>query len=198
MPILKLDQLLTEFFFNILPHNTFFDYFFLFLSAVGSMALIWIIIVLIIVIYEQERHPKFIFVFFTGLVFITLVVNLGFKNIIRRERPTNSLWLNNTKIQKAWSYFPELLPTDYSFPSSHASSSFFAAAVFSYYYSKNKKKKKTTNKPIPNWPLFYYSMAVLISYSRIYLGVHFFTDIAAGAIIGISLAMLLTKQFNKT
>jgi undecaprenyl-diphosphatase len=180
MPILKLDQLLTEFFFNILPHNTFFDYFFLFLSAVGSMALIWIIIVLIIVIYEQERHPKFIFVFFTGLVFITLVVNLGFKNIIRRERPTNSLWLNNT------------------FPSSHASSSFFAAAVFSYYYSKNKKKKKTTNKPIPNWPLFYYSMAVLISYSRIYLGVHFFTDIAAGAIIGISLAMLLTKQFNKT
>jgi undecaprenyl-diphosphatase len=89
-----------------------------------------------------------------------------------------------------------LQPTDYSFPSSHASSSFFAASVLSYFHLKNKNKKKKTSRINLNWPILYYSIAALISYSRIYLGVHYFTDVVVGAIIGILLAKLLTNALN--
>ncbi len=38
--------------------------------------------------------------------------------------------------------------------------------------------------------------AVLYSYTRIYLGVHFITDILAGMIVGVIIAILLYKLFN--
>ena len=67
---------------------------------------------------------------------------------------------------------------DFSFPSAHAATAFASAAILTYF---DKKRR---------W--FYYTVAILISYSRIYLGCHYFLDVVAGAIIGyiISRALL--------
>ena len=66
---------------------------------------------------------------------------------------------------------------DFSFPSAHAATAFAAAAIFTYF---DKKRR---------W--FYYAVAVLISYSRIYLGCHYFLDVISGAIIGYVISQLL-------
>lgn len=72
---------------------------------------------------------------------------------------------------------------DFSFPSGHASNAFAAALVLSAF---DKKRKG-----------LYYTIAVLISYSRIYLGCHYFFDVVAGAIIGWFVSKLILK-FDKT
>ncbi len=69
--------------------------------------------------------------------------------------------------------FPNVvsMPTSWSFPSGHTSSSFaFATAVF----ANNKK-----------YGIAAYVLAAVIGFSRIYLGVHYCTDVLAGAVLGI-------------
>jgi decaprenylphosphoryl-5-phosphoribose phosphatase len=65
---------------------------------------------------------------------------------------------------------PQLMatPTGLSFPSSHATSSFAAARAF--------------GRLLPAPPL--YAVAVAMAFSRLYLGVHYPSDIAAGAALG--------------
>ena len=65
------------------------------------------------------------------------------------------------------------LPTDYSFPSGHTSASFAAVAALYYFRCRY-------------WYLAGI-LAVLIAFSRLYLYVHFPTDVLAGALIGLML-----------
>jgi membrane-associated phospholipid phosphatase len=66
-------------------------------------------------------------------------------------------------------------PGSPSFPSGHTATAFAAAAVVGAFY------------PRLRWPL--YSLAALVGLSRIYLGVHFTLDVAAGAILGVSIGL---------
>lgn len=66
-------------------------------------------------------------------------------------------------------------PGSPSFPSGHTATAFAAAAVVGAIY------------PRLRWPL--YTLAALVGVSRIYLGVHFALDVAAGAILGISIGL---------
>ncbi len=66
-----------------------------------------------------------------------------------------------------------------SFPSSHAVNNFAAAYVITYFFQKNY--------------VFFYIIAAIMAYSRVYVGVHYPSDILAGAVIGIMVAFLTTK-----
>lgn len=63
------------------------------------------------------------------------------------------------------------MPTSWSFPSGHTSSSFAAATAV---FSVNKK-----------WGIPAYVFAAIVGFSRIYLGVHYCTDVLAGAVLGV-------------
>lgn len=69
----------------------------------------------------------------------------------------------------------------YSFPSNHAINSFAGAATLSWYY--------------PQLSILFYTYALLISYSRPYVGVHYPFDVIAGAIAGLIISFLLTRFF---
>ena len=62
----------------------------------------------------------------------------------------------------------------YSFVSNHAANMFSAAAVLTYFYSK--------------WNKFLYTMAVIVSLSRIYVGVHYPGDVIIGGLFGYGMA----------
>ncbi|MFO7888914.1 MAG: phosphatase PAP2 family protein [bacterium] len=69
-----------------------------------------------------------------------------------------------------------------SFPSSHAANMSAAALLFSVYY--------------PRFKWIFISVAVLVAYSRIYVGVHYPADIIAGAILGM-LCTIFILQLKK-
>jgi undecaprenyl-diphosphatase len=175
---INFDYAITKFLSNLIPHNIIFNYFFSFFSLKGASILVWLIVILIVVILEERKYPgiskrdlKFIILFFSSF-FLTLLLNDHvFKNIFHRLRP-----ILNTKYFILNTYS---CPTDFSFPSTHAATAFAAATILIYF---DKKRR---------W--FYYSVAVLISFSRIYLGCHYFLDVIIGALIGLIISKILLK-----
>jgi len=69
-----------------------------------------------------------------------------------------------------------------SFPSSHAVNNFAAATLFGYYYPRGK------------WVFF--SIAALVAYSRVYVGVHYPSDVLGGALIGVFCAALVIALYE--
>jgi undecaprenyl-diphosphatase len=152
------------FLINHLPHNLVADFFFSFLSGIGSLGIIWLIIVAALFLIE-EIEDKICFASLILVVILSLFLcDFLIKNIVQRPRP--SYVLNNVI---------EVGDTrrDFSFPSFHATVSFAAAYVLTLHHKKLKTQ--------------YYLLAILIAFSRIYLGKHFPSDILGGIMLGLSI-----------
>jgi undecaprenyl-diphosphatase len=70
-----------------------------------------------------------------------------------------------------------------SFPSNHAANCFAAAAVLSWYFRR--------------WRALFYTLAGAIAISRVALGVHYPSDVLAGAILGYFVGWLVTTELAK-
>ena len=176
--VINLDYTLTNFFNQLIPHNIFFDYFFSFFSLKGSSIFIWIIIIIIVILLEEKKNPglsirdkKFLLIFFGSFISTFLIVDIFIKNFFRRPRPYLLLQSFHSNIVTG------ICPVDFSFPSAHAATAFVAFGVLAHF---DKKRK---------W--FYFIVALLISYSRIYLGCHYFFDVVSGALVGYLIGRLI-------
>ena len=99
------------------------------------------------------------------------------KPLVGRIRPCNALEGVRLLVKCTGSY---------SFPSSHATNMFGAAVIFSYSYKRL-------------WP-FFFMLAGLVAYSRVYVGVHYPFDIFTGAILGAfcaGLVLVLTSIITR-
>lgn len=112
---------------------------------------------------------------FLALAGSLVINNLILKNLVARPRPYEM-------VAGLMPLIPR--PADYSFPSGHTGSSFAAAVVL---YGQLPKK----------WGIAALVLAVLISISRLYLGVHYPSDVLAGALIG-SMIGLAVQRLAKT
>lgn len=181
--LLNIDKFLTTLIFS-LPHNFILNYFFGFFSVKGVYIFIWIILFLYLILIEEKKDKRFIFYFIASLLISSLLV-FSMKNLIKRPRPyyqspitshqppiTNSqLRITNYKLLN--------YPTDYSFPSGHATISFAAAGILAFF---DKKRKK-----------YFYLIAIVIGFSRVYLGYHYFSDVIIGAGIGWLISAAISK-----
>ncbi|MBR9866729.1 MAG: phosphatase PAP2 family protein [Oceanospirillales bacterium] len=130
------------------------------ISKLGDGGL-YLLIGLLVAGLEVDSGIDFLF---AGLfVFaIELPVYLFLKQAIKRDRPCD----------RFADVIPQITPSDkFSLPSGHAAAAFVFATVLSYYY--------------PALILPAYSVATLIALARVFLGVHYPTDILAGAALGL-------------
>ncbi len=153
--------------------NPVLDEIMLFITHLGDAGWIWIVTTIVLLILTKTRK--------TGagmglaLVFSLLINNVFLKNVVARIRPYE-------QIEELVSLAGRQV--DYSFPSGHTASSFAAATVL--YLNLPKKYG------IPALIL-----AGLISISRIYVGVHYPTDVLAGAVSGIVCGLLAQWVIDK-
>lgn len=103
---------------------------------------------------------------------VNALVTMLIKKVVKRPRP----FLANVKIHAVYQ------PSHYSFPSGHTSTAFTTATALSQSY--------------PKWYVVVpsYLWAGSVSFSRLYLGVHYPTDVAAGAILGTGTAFSLRSM----
>ncbi|MDD6022495.1 MAG: phosphatase PAP2 family protein [Acutalibacteraceae bacterium] len=166
--------------------NPVFDAISKVITLSGESGIIWILFALAFLIAglvrKNDTYKKISVAVVVSLLFMEVANNLVIKELIARVRPFNFNWS-----QFSWGgefNYPDIVskPTSWSFPSGHASSS-FAAAVAIFWYDKKKG--------VP--ALFY---AALLAFSRVYVHVHYCTDIIAGTLVGIIYALigvLITK-----
>ena len=143
--------------------NPFNTAIFKFFSFFGSEIFIIGLFILILV-KEKSRGIGFIFI-----LSMSLLLNQGLKLVIGRDRPNINQIVNETS---------------YSFPSGHTMIATTIVGVLIYniwHNSKNKLSKKVFLSTI----LIVFALMIMLS--RIYLGVHYFSDILGG----ITTALLL-------
>lgn len=106
------------------------------------------------------------------------IINQAIKHIVRRPRP-NVLRL--------------VEESGYSFPSGHSmiSIAFYGLVIYFVYKNVNNKYLK--------WTLItLLSLLILtIGFSRIYVGVHYFTDVAGGLLLGLAFLIVYINIYNK-
>ncbi len=147
---------------NTLQHETW-NPFWIFMTMLGNVGAVWIVSSLILLVSPKTRKVGMLCA--GALVFSVIICNLGLKPIVMRARPFN--YFDANLLVKA--------PHDYSFPSGHTSASFAMIFVL--------MKEKFKIKGVPVY-LFALLLAIFISFSRIYLSLHFLTDILGGIAIG--------------
>lgn len=132
-----------------------------FISQLGNAGIIWIVLAALMLLIPKTRRSGLILAL--ALIADLILCNVILKNLIARTRPYNVNTAVNLLIAK---------PVDYSFPSGHTAASF--ASVTALYLAGEKKLWKLALIP-----------AVLIAFTRMYLYVHYPTDILGGIAVGI-------------
>ena len=132
-----------------------------FITRTKVTVALWALFLLLLFCFKKTRRASFAGGFSGVLSFITC--NLILKNLFDRARPF-TLIDGLEALGK--------IPTDSSFPSGHCSFSFACAAALCFFVPK-----KISIPAI--------ALAVLIAFTRLYVGVHYPTDVLCGIINGI-------------
>ena len=149
-------------------HSFLMDKFMICITQLGNSRFIWIIITFLLLLNKRTRCCGIVL---TAALSVECILGEGIlKQIFGRDRP--------------FIRFPDIIllikkPGSFSFPSGHTMSSFTAATVI-YHSSKYAG--------IPA-----YLLAVLIGFSRVYLCVHYPSDVLAGAVFGFVTAYMVIR-----
>ncbi len=128
-------------------------------TALGNAGMIWIIMAVILLIIPKTR--RYGLAVAMALLLDLLLCNILIKPLVARVRPYT---LRDVELLIA-------APTDYSFPSGHTAAAF--AATSSLFFSKNK-----------GWiPALI--LSIIIAFTRLYLYVHYPSDVVGGALLGV-------------
>lgn len=141
-------------------------------SNVFNGGILWFVLCAVLLLFRKTRSTGVLILFSMAVAYLTGEVAL--KNIICRLRPCNI----DTSVILALK-----MPSSYSFPSGHTASSFAAATAI---FAKNKK-----------WGTVAICLGALVGFSRLYLFVHFPTDVLAGMVLGILSGVFAVFIFRK-
>lgn len=147
-----------------------------FITHLGDHGLFWILLALALTAFRRTRRVGLTCVL--SMLLGLIITNLAIKNLVARVRPYELIQDLELIIERQH---------DFSFPSGHASNAFACAWVIF------RLAPKKYGVPA-------LALAILIALSRIYVGVHYPTDILGGAAIGIlcaCAALWLARRLEK-
>lgn len=150
--------------------NKFLDKFMYRFTHLGGVVFTTCFTLLLILLGKGK--PRFIGLQMALTLIISQSITYGLKALLSRERPYNIL--ENLKTFN-------IILKDHSFPSGHTSASFAIATTLAF--------------NMPQIAIFVYLFAFAIGISRIYLGVHYPTDVSAGIFVGVVSAYLVHLFF---
>lgn len=142
-------------------HTPWLDKLMVAITSLGNAGILWIVMAAVLLIIPKTRKAGLCMAI--ALILDLLITNCLLKNLVARTRPYDVANFTDLIVKK---------PKDYSFPSGHTAASF--TAVTALFMRKEKLLGSIACV-----------VAVLIAFSRMYLYVHFPTDILGGIVVGI-------------
>ena len=142
-------------------HMPFLDKIMVFITRLGDAGIIWIVLSIVLLLIPKTRKSGAVMV--AALVVDVLLCNIVLKNLVARTRPYDV----NTGVHLLVAKLH-----DYSFPSGHTAASFTAVVALSFAGEKRAWKAALV-------------LACLIAFSRMYLYVHYPTDVLGGILFGV-------------
>lgn len=159
--------------FIISFRNGLLDNYFRLITKLGNVLCVIIILILFNLFFgEKKALPLYL------CAGTSVLINQGVKALIKRDRPS---------VERL------IVQGGYSFPSGHAMISVCLYGYLVYFVSKNVKNK--IFKLILEIVLIFLIISICIS--RIYVGVHYFSDIIAGVLLGLCILISLIDITNK-
>lgn len=140
-------------------------------TVVGDYGYLWLAVGVLLLLFRKTRRCGAAVLLAYGITFV--IGQYVLKDLIARARPCH---IDETV---------ELLvkrPSSYSCPSTHTAWSFAAATAICCYFRK--------------WGIVTFVVAAIIGFSRMYLFVHFPTDVLLGAVLGTLSALAAVKIVN--
>ena len=142
--------------------NPFLDMVMPLISSLARHGEFWILLALILLCFKRTRKAGVAMGIAMACGF--LVGNMGLKNLFARIRPYDMV-----EVEMLVEHL-----SDFSFPSGHTLVSFNAAIALHHYHRK--------------WGIAAVVLASVIAYSRLYLFVHYPTDVVAGVLLAVGIA----------
>lgn len=143
----------------------FFTPFFVFISAFGKGGIFFLVLGALLLLFKKTRRAGLNVLLAVGVG--ALLTNVIIKNAVARPRPYNA----SEEYFNMWQAVGAHKEKEFSFPSGHVNVTM--TAITALFLNFNKK-----------WSFSLYVFVLLMGGSRIYLTVHYFTDVVGGIVVG--------------
>jgi undecaprenyl-diphosphatase len=166
---------------NYKAQNVVFDFLMPVLTNLDYWRIPFVLLAILLLVFGQKRGRIAVLLLVLGITLSDQVCNNLLKPLVGRVRPCNVLDNVHLLVNCTRSF---------SFPSSHATNIFTGTILLSFVYPKLR--------------IALIGVAVLVAYSRVYVGVHYPFDVVAGTILGVVCALtiigldrLLARRFPR-
>lgn len=177
--LIRIDESIL-FFINGFSHPAWLDRMMLAFSY--NPAIVWMALGVLVLFFGRFKKPQFLIYLGASIVLSAVFVSMLLKPIIRRPRPDLSHSTQVVVVQEK----PATIAfnNNFSFPSGHTTVAFAGA----YVVARRMKK----------YACWFYLLAFLTAFSRIYLGKHYFLDVLFGGLIGAGVGwIVLSLKFSE-